>query len=481
MLGMPGDQGGVLMEQSAIEVAESVRRGERRAVEVLEEALAGIAAGNEELGAFVHLDERLARAAAEAVDAAVASGHDPGPFAGVPIGVKDLEDCAGMPTTYGSLPFVGRGPVAADSVHMARLRAAGAVPVGKTAAPEFGTLNFTKTKAFGVARNPWDPSRTPGGSSGGSAAAVAAGLVPAATASDGGGSTRIPAGFCGLVGFKPSFGRIPHPSPGSSQTSVYGLLTTTVADAARHLDVTSGPDDRDRTSLPRPLVTYESAAESLPVAGLRARWSPDMGCALCDPEVRDLAEKAARRLADAAGLVLDDEPLVLSDPVKAWLGAGPTGLWHSLDEGMWPGVADDLTRYSRSVLEQTERQTVPWVARTERRREQLVFEVAALFEEVDLLLGPTTAVAAFPAEGPPPDTIDGQTARPLGASATPFTMLANLCWNPAVSVPAGLNSEGLPVGLQITARRHHDELPLRLARIWEQTQPWARHSLRSRR
>src|SRR4029453_1579674 len=176
------------MEQSAIEVAESVRRGERKAVEVLDEALAAIAAGNDELGAFVHVDEGLARAAAEAVDASVAAGHDPGPFAGVPIGVKDLEDCAGMPTSYGSLPYVGRGPVAQDSVHVARLRAAGAVPIGKTAAPEFGTLSFTKTKAGGIPRNPWDPSRTPGGSSGGSAAAVAAGVVPLATASDGGGS-----------------------------------------------------------------------------------------------------------------------------------------------------------------------------------------------------------------------------------------------------------------------------------------------------
>ncbi|HET8617731.1 MAG TPA: amidase family protein, partial [Acidimicrobiales bacterium] len=169
------------MELSAVEIAAAVRGGERTAVEVLDEALAAIAAGNDALAAFVHVDERLARAAAEAVDAAVAAGRDPGPFAGVPIGVKDLEDCAGMPTGYGSLPFAGRGPVTADSVHVARLRAAGAVPVGKTAAPEFGTLNFTKTKVAPPARNPWDPAMTPGGSSGGSAAAVAAGWVPAAT------------------------------------------------------------------------------------------------------------------------------------------------------------------------------------------------------------------------------------------------------------------------------------------------------------
>jgi aspartyl-tRNA(Asn)/glutamyl-tRNA(Gln) amidotransferase subunit A len=464
------------MDQTAIEVAESVRRGERRAVEVLDDALAAIAAGNDRLGAFVHVDEGLARKAAEAVDAAVDAGRDPGPFAGVPIGVKDLEDCAGMPTTQGSLLYAGRGPVDADSLHLARLRASGAVPVGKTAAPEFGTLNFTKTKVFGVARNPWDPELTPGGSSGGSAAAVAAGLVPMATASDGGGSTRIPASFCGLVGFKASYGRIPHPAPTGSETSVVGVLTTTVADSARHLDVAAGPDDRDRFSLPRPLVGYESAIESLPLDGLRARWSPDLGFARCDPEVREVAETAARVLAEASGLAIDDEPVSLTDPVRAWLGAGALDLWLDLEPGMWPGVAGDLTRYSRSVLEQTEDYPVRKFAEAVRRRQQLVLDAARLFDDVDVVLTPTTAVPAFPAEGPPPEVIDGEPAQPLGASATPFTMLANLCWNPAVSVPAGRTAAGLPVGLQVMARRHHDEIPLRLARIWEQARPWPRRA-----
>jgi aspartyl-tRNA(Asn)/glutamyl-tRNA(Gln) amidotransferase subunit A len=462
------------MAGTVIEVAEAVRRGERRAVEVLDDVLAGVAAGNEALGAFVHLDEGRAREAAAAVDEAVAAGRDPGPFAGVPIGVKDLEDCAGMPTTRGSLVYAGRGPVADDSIHVARLRAAGAVPIGKTAAPEFGTHNFTKSTVFGVARNPWDTERTPGGSSGGSAAAVAAGLVPAATASDGGGSTRIPAAFCGLVGFKPSHGRIPHPGPPGSETSVYGLLTTSVADSARHLDVVAGPDDRDRFSLPRPLVGYESAVESLPVEGLRARWSPDLGFAACDPEVRAIAEAAARGLAGAAGLVLDDDPVTLTDAVRAWLGAGAMDLWLELEPGMWPGVADDLTRYSRSVLEQTETYPLPRFAQATRRREQLVLDAARLFADVDVVLTPTTAVPAFAAEGPPPAEIDGAPAPPIGASATPFTMLANLCWNPAISVPAGLTAAGLPVGLQVMAGRHHDEIPLRLARIWEEARPWPR-------
>lgn len=455
------------MNETAIEIAESVRAGERKAVEVLDQCLAAVAEGNEPLNAFVHIDEARARAAAEAVDAKVAAGEDPGPFAGVPIGVKDLEDCEGMPTSHGSLAYKDRGPVDADSIHLARLRAAGAVPIGKTAAPEFGTLNFTKTKAWGVTRNPWNTDRTPGGSSGGSAAAVAAGLIPCGTASDGGGSTRIPASFSGLVGMKPSHGRIPHPGPDSSQTAVYGLLTTTVADSARHLDVTAGPHDDDRLSLPPTSIRYEDAIETLDVAGLRARWSLDLGFVeVIDPEVAELAEAAARELIAAAGLRADDGEVTLTDPVRTWLSSGAVDLWLSLEEGMWPGVADDLTRYTRESLDQTVDYPVSKFARALKRRDQLTRDAAALFRDVDVLLTPTTAVPAFAAEGPPPG----------GAMATPYTMLANLCWNPAISVPAGLTSDGLPVGLQIVAARHRDEIPLRLARIWEQTRPWPRHA-----
>ena len=333
------------MDETAIEIATAVRAGERTAVEVLDECLAAVAAGDEALNAFVHVDEGLARAAADAVDAAVARGDDPGPFAGVPFGVKDLDDCAGMPTSHGSLIYKDRGPVAADSIHVARIRAAGGVPIGKTAAPEFGTLSFTKTKAWGITRNPWDPSRTPGGSSGGSAAAVAAGLVPVATASDGGGSTRIPAGFSGLVGLKPSHGRIPHPGPEVSQTAVHGMLTTTVADSARHLDVTAGPDDDDRLSLPASGLRYEELIETLPVAGLRARWSVDLGFVEhVDAEVARIAEAAASALVQAASLELDGKDVVLTDPVRTWLSAGAMDLWFSIEEDMWPGIADDLTR-----------------------------------------------------------------------------------------------------------------------------------------
>jgi aspartyl-tRNA(Asn)/glutamyl-tRNA(Gln) amidotransferase subunit A len=459
--------------ETVVATAEAVRRGETSAVEVVERALAAIEAANDELNAFVHVDAAAALGRAADIDGMVARGEDPGPLAGVPFGVKDLEDCAGMPTSHGSLLFLDRGPVAADSLHVARLRAAGAIPVGKTAAPEFGTLHYTKTKAWGVTRNAWDPSRTPGGSSGGSAAAVASGMVPFCTASDGGGSTRIPASFSGLFGHKPSHGRIPDLS-NDSQTAVVGALTTTVVDSARHLDVAAGADDHDRTSLPAPGVSYERAVDELDLTGLRVAWSPDLGFAAVDPEVRSIAEDAAEALVAASGLAAVERSVSFTDPIRVWLGAGALDLWLHLERGDWPARAEDVTRFVRTSLEATADRPIPSLASAYHRRQRLQDEMADLFADVDVLLTPTTAVPAFVAEGPPPTEIDGRTVG--GAESVPFTMLANLCWNPACSVPAGVTADGLPVGLQIMGRRHRDDVVLRAARVVEQTRPWHRHA-----
>lgn len=441
-------------------------------MEVLDECLSRIEQANPGLNAFVVVDADLARREAARVDEAVARGDDPGPLAGVPFGVKDLEDCAGLPTSHGSLLYKDRPPVAADSPHVARLRAAGAVPVGKTAAPEFGSVAYTSTKAWGTTRNPWDPARTPGGSSGGSAAAVAAGFTPFCTASDGGGSTRIPASFCGLVGFKCSYGRIPRLGAQPSATSVLGALTTTVTDAARHLDVAAGPDDRDKASLPALSVRYEDVIEALDVAGLRAAWSVDLGFAIVDPEVAALTEAAALDLAEAAGLKLVERPVALTDPVKVWQTAGALDLWADLEPGMWPEWADDLGFENRFFLRSSEHLEAPRLARFALRRERLEAEVAQLFADVDVLLCPSTAVPAYAAEGPMPGVIAGQEVTP--AMNVPFTMLANLCWNPAVSLPAGVTAAGLPVGVQVVGRRHADDVVLRLARLYEQARPWPR-------
>ncbi|MGI8663177.1 MAG: amidase [Acidimicrobiales bacterium] len=459
-------------EPSVIELAEAVRSATVRAIDLLERHLQRIEVGNERLNAFVHLEADLARRDALAVDAIVAAGGDPGPLAGVPLGVKDLHDCAGMPTSQGSLWFKGGPPAASDDIDVARLRAAGAVPVGKTSAPEFGIVSFASTKAWGVTRNPWDLTRTPGGSSSGSAAAVAAGLIPLATASDGGGSIRIPAAFCGLVGHKPSFGRVPHPSPMTSQTSVVGVVTTTVADSARCLDVQAGPDARDRTSLPAARVVYEQAIEVLDVAGLTARWSLDLGFVEhVDPEVAELSRAGAEVLAEAAQLRFDDDPVRFADATRVWLQSGALSSWAMTGiEERWPDRAGELMGFTRRGLEGGAQLTAVQLGRIARRRYEFEQEAAALFSQIDVLLTPTTAVPAFAAEGPPPG----------GAMATPFTMLANLNGNPSTTVPCGQTSDGLPVGLMITAGHHRDDIALRLARIFEQRRPWPRHAIAAR-
>ncbi len=459
-------------DQSAIQLAERVRRGELSAVENVRAALARIHRDNEALNAFIHVDEKLALGVAEEVDAAVARGDDAGLLAGVPFGVKDADACAGLPLSHGSVLGQGKPPRESDSVHIGRLRRAGAVPVGVTAAPEFGAISWTRSRAWGVTRNPWDHTRTPGGSSGGSASAVSSGMVPFATAGDGGGSTRIPAAYSGLVGHKPSFGRIPREGATTSQTAVWGALTTHVADMARYLDVVSGPDDRDRTSLPAPGISYEAAIEELDVHGLRAMWSADLGFAAVDPEVRSLCQAAAERLMAEAGLVATEAPLRLEDLFTAWSNSSAIDIWLHLERDDWPARADAFGGNIRDSLEKTQGIRLPWYTKVLRSRTQLEASVAEIFERIDVLLTPTTAIPAHVAEGPPPATIDGREVHP--AMAVPFTMLANLCWNPAISVPAGYTTDGLPVGLQIMVRRHADEIALRLARIAEQSAPWQR-------
>ena len=468
---------------SAVEAAAAIARGDYTSVELLDEVVSRIDAGNGALNAFVFTDVGGARDQAAAIDRRIAAGEPVGSFAGVPFGVKDLEDCAGMPTSKGSLLYKGGAPKAEDSIHVARLRAAGAIPIGKTAAPEFGTVQFTRTKAWGTTRNPWNLERTPGGSSGGSAAAVAAGFLPFATASDGGGSTRIPAAFSGLVGMKPSHGRIPDPSADPSQTAVYGVEVTTVADAARHLDVVSGPHDRDRLSLPAYGGSFETAIESLDVDGIRVGWSTDLGFAVVDPEVADITRGAAEVLARSMGITLQQPEVALTDPVRTWLTAGGLSLWFDVREkGHYPDRLDELTPFVKYSIEASYDRPMRSMVSGMERRLQLEADVARIFEHVDVLLTPTTAIPAIPAEGPSPTVIAGEDlverfgVIAAGAMSVPFTMLANLCWNPACSVPAGLSSDGLPVGLQIIGRRHADDVVLRLARLFEQAQPWPRHA-----
>jgi aspartyl-tRNA(Asn)/glutamyl-tRNA(Gln) amidotransferase subunit A len=461
--------------RTVIDTAEGVRRGELSAVALLEESLASIEKSNGELNAFIHLDTDQARRDAERIDALVAAGDDPGPLAGVPFGVKDLDDCAGMPTGRGSLWYSGGPPKPTSSIHVDRLRHAGAVAIGKTAVPEFGFWAYTNNRVTGVTRNPWNLSRTPGGSSGGSAAAVAAGLVPFATSSDGGGSTRTPAGFTGLVGHKPSYGRIPdRASTRYSQTAAAGCLATTVTDAARLLDIMSGPHIEDRTSLPPAGVTYERQIEQLDTTGLRVGWSVDLGFAIVDPEVAAVTESTARALVSAAGMTVVDIDVCFDDLIPIWAQLESIDRWVGMPEGLWPERADELDPGIRPSFERSHAMGVAQYAAVVTRRREIEMELAELFTKIDVLLTPTSAITAFVAEGPMPTEVNGMKAPPAGA--VPFAMVANLWGTPASSVPAGVSSEGLPIGLHIVGNRHADDVVLRLARVLEQTQPWPRHA-----
>ncbi|MEU7004726.1 amidase [Nonomuraea sp. NPDC046570] len=460
-----------LLRRPAAEIAAAVRAGRARAIDIVEAALAAIAA--DQLGAFVHVDPDGARRSAGAIDAAVDAGHDVGPLAGVPIGVKDLEDCAGMPTRCGSLLLADATPAVGDSVLVARLRAAGAIPVGKTASAEFGCDSVTATRLHGVTRNPWAPDRTPGGSSGGSAAAVSAGLVPLATGSDAGGSLREPAAYCGLVGLKPTHGLLGRST--SSAIVVSGVLATTVADVAIALDAAAGPHLRDRWSLPSsPLRLADGVADQSTLRRpLRARFSADLGYAATDPETVALARSAATRLAAAAGFELDEQPVRLPDGRGPWLALAGHAVRHELERlAPWPELLEQLCPTTAWCALHGDAQSTADLAAAERACGELELALAELLGEIDLLITPSTACPPFAAEGPIPVVIGGENAGLSGAE--PFGPLPNLTGTPAISLPAGLTTDGLPVGVQLLGARGTDGLLLSVAAAGEAADPWPR-------
>ncbi len=452
----------------ASSLADAIRKGEIRAADALEASLDAIA--QSKLNAVTYVDADGARRRAEEIDRRVAAGEDPGPFAGVPILIKDVENVAGMPTTHGSVVY--KDKIAdRDGTSVARLRAAGAVITGKSTMSEFGLVAYTSTKLYGTTRNPWNLERTPAGSSGGSSAAVAGGLVPIASGGDGGGSIRIPAAFTGLVGMKGTFGRIPR-GPGAKNgplTGHLGPLARSVRDVARWYDVTSGYDAHDPFSLPR-IDGWEDGLGSRDLRGLRVAVSPDMGIATLEPEVERVVTEAANALVDAADMKRVEVAIRLPDKVGGWANAGAPSLYEDLKE-FWPDCKDDLTyeiAYSMNWIAENYRIWHP--VSVDRYRAALNAAMADLFEETDILLCATNPFEPYAAEGPMPSHVgDQRVGRQNNGS---LTIPGNISGYPAISVPAGLTKNQLPVGLQAYARRHEESLLLDLALIWERTRPW---------
>jgi amidase len=445
-------------------LTELVRAREVHPRELVELCLRRIEALNPRLNAFRVTMAEEALAAAQAVRS--------GPLEGVPIAVKDDLPVAGQATTRGSRTY--GPPASADAEAVRRLRAAGAIPIGITNVPELMIFPWTATDANGVTRNPWDLMRTPGGSSGGSAAAVASGMVPCATGSDGGGSIRIPAACCGLVGMKPTRGRVSTQpaAQGWLGLSVYGGLTRTVRDSALLLDAMHGAIEGDADSAP-PFIGRYVDAVSNPPGRLRIAIStkvPPGLIARVSAEQRGAWERMGWLLEELGHEVTERDPtyrLAQLDFVQTWLRA-------IYEESLTVPVRSQLERLTRQMAAGG-RYLVP-----PRRREKLlskraaaVARILALWDEIDVLLTPglaTTAIAADGAYGKSaPIAID------RSGRFTPFTPVFNLTGQPAVTVPAGLGSDGLPLSVQLVGRIGAEDTLYSLAGQIEAARPWAQH------
>jgi Asp-tRNA(Asn)/Glu-tRNA(Gln) amidotransferase A subunit family amidase len=303
-------------------------------------------------------------------------------------------------------------------------------------------------------------------------------MVPFCTASDGGGSIRTPAGFTGLVGLKPCYGRIPtYGVTHLSQNAVVGSLSTTVAGQALLLDVMSGPDRRDRTCLPVAPVRYVDAAQNMDVRGLRAAWSLDLGFAVVDPEVAAITEQAARTLAEAAGLQWVERPVRFDDYILTYIHMEGADMFVGVDPDLWTNRLDELDPLVAPGWASARHVTLPQLAAVYDERARIEQQVAELFTDIDVLFTPMASIPAFSAEGPMPTEVAGVTGH--GGMAVMFAMLANIANLPAINVPAGITAGGLPVGLQVVGDRFREDVCLRLARIAEDVMRWPRLSPRA--
>ncbi len=453
----------------ATELAALVRARKLSPVELTEAMLDRIERVNPRLNAFCAVTAEVARQGAKIAEAAIMHGEPLGAVHGVPLSIKDLIFTRGIVTTAGSRIFADFVPEE-DHVAVERLKAAGAVILGKTNTPEFGHKGQTDNPLFGPTHNPWRLDRTPGGSSGGAGAAVAAGLGPLALGTDGGGSIRIPASFCGVYGFKPSFGRIPHAPgfPGWETFSVPGPMTRTVRDAALMLDVLAGPDDRDRHSLPSERGSYLEACDE-PIQAWSVAWSPDLGYARVDPEVARITEEAAA-VFETLGCRVETVATGWENPeeIFATMAAAET---HANWGDRLPEWRDRMDPTFVRVLERGGGVTLREYLQAARRRREFWAEVQGFVARFDLFLTPTVAVPPFASGDFGPQEIAGEKVSRLGWMA--FTYPFNLTGQPAASIPVGYTADGLPIGLQIVGRRHSDRAVLAASAAFEAARPWA--------
>jgi aspartyl-tRNA(Asn)/glutamyl-tRNA(Gln) amidotransferase subunit A len=457
-----------LAMSSVSELVTLFRTRQASPVEAVDAALARIERLDDAVHAYCLVDPDHARAQAKESERRWRQGAPAGLIDGVPASIKDLLLTAGWPTLRGSylLDAEADGPWTEDAPVAARMREHGAVLLGKTTTPEFGWKGVTDSPRDGVTGNPWDPTRTAGGSSGGSAAAVALGMGTLSVGTDGGGSIRIPAGFTGTFGFKPTYGRVPlYPASPFGTLAHAGPMTRTVADAAVLLDVLSGPDSRDWSALDRPHDVFRSCLDG-GVAGMRIAFSPDLGYARVDPEVAAAVRHAVDVFAALGAEVVETDP-GFADPIDAYhvlwfAGAAKVVLAHGDDavSRIDPGLAEvvELGR-SYTALDYLEATAV---------RMDLGVRMGRFHESYDLLLTPTLPIPAFAAgcEVPPGSGMGRWT------EWTPFTYPFNLTQQPAATLMCGLTGDQLPTGLQVVGPRHADARVLRACQAYESATSW---------
>ena len=452
----------------ATSLLEALRAGTLSAREATESVLDALRSSA--LNAVSYVDEERALAAADGADLTL-------PLGGLPLGVKELEPVAKWPLTEASVPLVDE-IADEDAPMIERLRAAGSVLVAQTTSSEFGNVNYTSTKLHGTTTNPWDPTATPGGSSGGTAAAVAGGLLPLATGSDGGGSIRIPAGFSGLVGLKPTFGRIPKTTESAFEplTAVLGCLARSIRDSALFLDATAGPDERDPFSLPAE-GSFVDRLGTHSLEGLRVGIDIDLGVAVVAEDVEATLTETAERLIAATGMTR--VPLELSFPEGGfeWSMVGAAVVLTDLGD-RYPACADELGfEMAFGAKATVDHFSLATFSAVERFRRAATRAMALAFDQVDLIICATNPDVAFEAAGPMRTVIDGRDlvkelgfGKALGNNGA-LTIPANTTGNPSLAVPAGL-VRGLPVSLQIMGRHHTESLLLDVGLALERLQPW---------
>ena len=460
---------------SAAELAGMIARRAVSPVEVADLVLARIERTQRTINAFITVCADEVRAAAKSAEAAVMRGDVLGPLHGVPFAVKDLVNTKGVRTTFGSFALADNVP-AADSPSVARLKAAGAILVGKTTTPEFGHKCFTEAPLFGRTANPWDLSRTCGGSSGGAAAAVAAGLAPIGIGTDGGGSSRIPAACCGIVGFKQTLGLVPHDltPDGFGNQSHITPMTRTVTDSALMLQAMAGPHPCDPHSLGLPAPDFVAAARvDGDLKGVRIGWRPLLGNTVLAREVREACEKALAAFAELGAAVESvEDDFASTEPI-----------WLVLTQSFWNArfrryVGQFGNRMSDTLLRQMDNgagHSAVALQEAMFERTRIFREVQHLFDDCAIVATPTLSRTALAIDHDffAPIEIDGGVTDTVRKAWYPYTLPFNLSGNPAVTLPCGWASDGLPIGLQLIGPHLGDARLLRAAALYEMARPWA--------